>query len=232
MTKAIQQPLQAGCGLSRMWVPLVQLDLDQSPTIENQVPGNSENIFNESRGSKGRKRPIWEHPVGDPSQRIMRHVRQEHKRFLGEQALLASFTELQSTLVSLDLGFAGTTIVVASDDLRHRPIQYRADHRTMLCLAFGRAPTQYQVLNWAHVGWWIDCAGNPPIVWTKRKPIFRRDTTRKGARSSSAASFGQHLPLLAQGVVHIVVTPKTGIGSEDGTLSLRCVELHELCQRL
>ncbi len=161
----------------------------------------------------------------------MRHVRQEHKRFLGEQALLASFTELQSTLVSLDLGFAGTTIVILSDDLRHRPIQYRADHRTMLCPTFWREPTQYQVVHWAHVGWRIDCVGNPPIVWTKRKPIFRRDTTRKGARPSSAASFGQHLPLLAQGMVHIVVTPKTGIGSEDGTLSLRLIELHELRQR-
>ena len=232
MTKAIQQPLQASCGLSRIWVPLIELDLDQSPTIENQVARNSENILNESCGSEGSEWPVREHPVGYPSQRIMRHIRQEHKGFLSEQAFLASFTELQSTLVRLDFGFASTTIVVTSDDLRHRPIQHRADHRTMLCLAFWRAPTQHQVLNRAHVGWWIDCAGDPPIVWTKRKPVFGCDTPRKGTRPLSAASFGQHLPLLAQGIVHIVVTPKTGIGSEDGTLFLRLVELHELCQRL
>jgi hypothetical protein len=66
MAEAIQQPLQAGCGLSRVWVPLVQLDLDQSPTIENQVSGNSENILNESRGPKGSKWSVREHPVGDP----------------------------------------------------------------------------------------------------------------------------------------------------------------------
>ena len=213
-------------------MPLVQLDLDQSLAIENQVPGNRKNILNESRGSEGCKWPIWEHPMGDPSQRIMRYVRQEHKGFLGEQSLLAPFAELQSTLVSLDLGFAGTTIVVMSDDLRHRPTQYRADHRTMLCPTFWREPTQYQVMHWSHIGRRIDCAGHPTIIWTKRKPVFRRNTPRKGARPSSTASFGQHLPLLAQGVVHIVVTPKTGIGSEDGTLSLRLVELHKLRQRL
>lgn len=232
MTKAIQQPLQAGCGLSCMWVPLVQLDLDQSLAIENQVAGNRKNILNEPRGSEGSEWPIRKHPMGDPGQRIMRYIRQEHKGFLGKQVLLASFAELQPTLVSLDLGFAGTTTVVMSDDLRHRPIQYRADHRTMLCPTFWREPTQYQVMHRPHIGRRIDRTGNPPIIWTKRKPVFRCNTLGKGARPPSAASFGQHVPLLAQGVIHIVVTTKTRIGSEDGTLSLRLVELYKLRQRL
>ena len=98
---------------------LIQLDLNQLLTTENQVPRNGQDILNESRRAKGSERSMGEHPMGNPSQRVVSHISQEHEGFLGRQAFLASFTELQSALISLDFGLTGTTVVVMGNDLGH-----------------------------------------------------------------------------------------------------------------
>ena len=227
MTKVIQQSFQPHCSLIRIRVPFIQLGLDQPLLIKDQASRDRENVLDKPSSSKGRKWPIREHPVRYPSQRIVRDVCQKDQCFLSGQPFLSPSTKFESTFIRLNFGLAGATVIVVSNDLRHRPVEHRTDDCALFDLIFGRSPAQHQMLDWTHVGWRIDCLGNPAIMWTKRKPIFRCDTPCKSTGPPSTTSFGQYLPLLVQGIVHVIITAKTRVCTKDSTLFLWLVEPHK-----
>lgn len=94
MTKVIQQALQSSSDLSGMWMQFIQLHFNQSFPVEDQAPWDGQHILDEPGCAEAGKWPVGEHPVRNPSQGVVCHVRQKDKRLLGCGSPFAPLAEL------------------------------------------------------------------------------------------------------------------------------------------
>lgn len=89
-------------------------------------------------------------------------------------------------------------------------------------------PTQYQMLNRTHVGGRGYGPCDPTVIRTQGEPVAGWNLAGKGIWATTSTAFRQHLPLLLQHVIDVVVATKAGVRAQDGALFLCLTEAQEL----
>ena len=86
------------------------------------------------------------------------------------------------------------------------------------------------MLDGLEVSWRGHGSGNPAIIGTQFGPIGRGHLAGEGAGAMTATAFGQALPLMAEGIVDVIVPTKTRIGAQNRPLALGWREQQALIQ--